>query len=405
MQIYKVGGVVRDKLLGRVSQDQDWVVVGATPAQMLALGYTQVGKGFPVFLHPITHEEYALARIERKTQAGYTGFAVHADLQVTLEDDLRRRDLTINALAEDEHGTIIDPFNGRADLQAGILRHVSPAFVEDPVRVLRVARFAARFDFQVAPETVALMRDMVENGEVDALIPERVWQETERALCEPQPQRFIEVLHQCGALARIFPEIACLFGIPQPPHHHPEVDTGHHLLLCLQQARKMTADSQILFAVLTHDLGKGTTPTDILPHHHGHEERGVDLIQALCRRYRVPNSHRELALLVARFHSYCHHLTELNPKTILKALQALDALRRPQRFRQFLIACEADARGRRGLTERIYPQAELFWQVLETVQRVEVQPLLDAGFEGAKLANELHHRRLQALIQLFAHRE
>lgn len=399
MQIYKVGGAVRDKLLGYPSKDKDWVVVGATPAEMLALGYQQVGKDFPVFLHPMTHEEYALARTERKVDAGYKGFNVYTGTEVTLEDDLRRRDLTINAMAEDEQGHLIDPFNGKADLQAGLLRHISPAFVEDPVRILRIARFAARFDFQVAPETLTLMQTMVAQGEVDALVPERVWQETVRALAEPYPQRFITLLRRCGALARVFPALDRLFGVPQSPDYHPEIDTGKHVLLSLQQARHMTTDTQVLFAVLTHDLGKGATPADILPHHYGHEVRGVTLIETLCQRYRVPTQYRELALLVARFHSHCHRIQTLSAKTLLKTLQALDALRRPQRFEQFLIACEADARGCTGLTDNSYPQATFFRQALHTVQQVAVASLIAEGFEGARLGLELQRRRLQALTE------
>jgi len=402
MKIYKVGGAVRDKLLGQIGKDKDWVVVGATPEAMLALGYTQVGKDFPVFLHPVTHEEYALARTERKTGSGYKGFKIYASPDVTLEEDLLRRDLTINAIAEDDQGQLIDPFNGKADLQAGILRHISSAFVEDPVRILRIARFAARFDFKIATETQHLMQEMVENGEVDALVSERVWQETVRALSEPQPQRFFEVLRHCGALKRIFPELDRLFGVPQPSYYHPEVDTGEHLLLCLQQARQMTADTQVIFAVLTHDLGKGTTPAEILPRHHGHEERGVLLIQELCQRYRVPTQYRELAILVARFHSHCHRISELSTKTLLKTLQALDAFRRPQRFAQFLLACEVDARGRAGLAERDYPQAILFQQALETAQRIEVSALLEEGLSGVDLGTELYRRRLNALKQMFS---
>jgi tRNA nucleotidyltransferase (CCA-adding enzyme) len=360
MKIYQVGGMVRDKLLGYPSQDQDWVVVGATLEEMLALGYTQVGRDFPVFLHPITHEAYALARTERKTKPGYIGFTVYAAPEVTLEEDLQRRDLTINAMAEDTEGHLIDPFNGLADLRAGILRHVSPAFVEDPVRILRVARFAARFGFQVAAATIALMVEMVNNGEVDALVPERVWQETVRALGEPQPQQFFTVLRSCGALARIFPEIERLFGVPQPPHYHPEIDTGTHVMLCLQQARQMTDDTQVIFAVLTHDLGKGTTPPEEWPRHIDHEQRGTGLIELLCQRYRVPHQYRDLAVLVARYHSRCHRVTELRAATLLDTLHHLDAFRRPQRLEQFLLACEADFRGRLGCAEQPYPQADYF---------------------------------------------
>lgn len=400
MQIYQVGGAVRDKLLGHPCQDRDWVVVGATPEQMLALDYTQVGRDFPVFLHPVTHEEYALARTERKTHPGYTGFEVYAAPTVTLEDDLRRRDLTINAMAEDSDGRLIDPFNGLADLRAGILRHVSPAFVEDPVRILRVARFAARWSFTVAAETVTLMTAMVHQGEVDALVAERVWQETERALGEPQPHLFFQVLRECGALARIFPELDRLFGIPQPPQYHPEIDTGKHVMLCLQQARQRTNDTQILFAVLTHDLGKGLTFPEKWPHHFGHEEQGVALIEELCARYRIPNHYQELAVLVARYHSHCHRVTELTRKTLLKTLQHLDAFRRPQRFEQFLLACEADVRGRTGFEDQPYPQADLFRQAFELARQVDVAPIIAEGLTGAAIGEELYRRRLRALAQL-----
>jgi tRNA nucleotidyltransferase (CCA-adding enzyme) len=399
MKIYQVGGIVRDKLLGIPNQDRDWVVVGATPQMMQALGYIQVGRDFPVFLHPLTQEEYALARTERKTRPGYHGFTVHATPEVTLEDDLRRRDLTINAMAEDNEGRLIDPFNGQADLRAGILRHVSPAFVEDPVRILRLARFTARFNFKIAEETQALMVTMVNHGEVNALVAERVWQETVRALSEPYPHRFFEVLQACGALARIFPEIERLFGVPQPALYHPEIDTGIHILLCLQQIRKMTADSRIIFAVLTHDLGKGTTPVDILPSHHGHEERGVELIKALCQRYRTPNPYQALAVLVARFHTHCHRADELNPKTILKTLESLDVFRRPQRLEQFLLACQADFHGRTGFEQRPYPHADLFRRIFAMAQKVEVATILADGFSGADISVELHRRRLIAIKQ------
>lgn len=400
MKIYQVGGAVRDKHLGRPSKDKDWVVVGATPELLLKQAYTQVGRDFPVFLHPVTREEYALARTERKTKPGYTGFSVYAAPEVSLEDDLRRRDLTINAMAEDSHGQLIDPFNGLADLRAGILRHVSPAFVEDPVRILRVARFSARFGFSVAEETLTLMIEMVNQGEVDALVAERVWQETVRALAEAQPHKFFEVLRLCGALARIFPEIDRLFGVPQPAQHHPEIDTGLHVMLCLQQARQMTEDTQILFAVLTHDLGKGTTPPKEWPQHIDHEGRSVELLEGLCQRYRVPNQYRELAILVARYHSHCHRVAELRPKTILKTLQNLDAFRRPQRFEQFLLACEADSRGRGGFADRPYPQADWFRQALAAACQVEVAAVLADGFQGAAIGEELQRRRLRALSDL-----
>ena len=348
-------------------------------------------------MHPKTHEEYALARTERKTKPGYTGFSVYAAPDVSLEDDLCRRDLTINAMAEDSNGQLIDPFNGLADLRAGILRHVSPAFVEDPVRILRVARFAARFGFRLADETLALMTEMVKNHEVDALVAERVWQEMVRALGEEQPTNFFEILRQCGALAHIFPEIDRLFGVPQSPKHHPEVDTGVHVMLCLQQARLLTNDTQVLFAVLTHDLGKGTTPLKQWPKHTGHEERGIEQIEALCQRYRVPSQYRDLAILVGRYHTHCHRLAELSPETVLKTLQNLDVFRRPQRFEQFLLACEADSRGRKGFADQPYPQAENFRRAFKLASQVDIAAVLAEGFEGAKIGQELQRRRVLAL--------
>ncbi|RKZ72277.1 MAG: multifunctional CCA addition/repair protein [Candidatus Parabeggiatoa sp. nov. 1] len=397
MKIYQVGGAVRDKYLERPNKDKDWAVVGATPEMLLELGYTPVGRDFPVFLHPTTHEEYALARTERKTKPGYTGFSVYAAPDVTLKEDLLRRDLTINAMAIDSDGQLIDPFNGLTDLRAGILRHVSPAFVEDPVRILRVARFAARFGFRIADETMALMKEMANNGEVDALVAERVWQEMVLALGEPQPHQFVEVLRHCGALARIFPEIDRLFGVPQSAEYHPEIDTGVHVMLCLQQARQITSDTQVLFAVLTHDLGKGTTLSSEWPKHAGHEERGVELIEALCQRYRVPSQHRDLAVLVARYHTHCHRVAELSPETLLNTLQGLDAFRRPERFEQFLLAAEADSRGRSGFAEQPYPQAAQFRRAFEVAGQVEVAAVIADGFQRAAIGEELRLRRVQAL--------
>jgi len=397
MKIYQVGGVVRDELLGHPNKDRDWVIVGTTPQTFLKLGYTQVGKDFPVFLHPDTHEEYALARTERKIDKGYTGFTVYAAPDVSLEEDLQRRDLTINAMAKDAQGQLIDPFNGQADLKAGILRHVSPAFIEDPVRILRIARFAARFNFNVADETQQLMQTMVKNGEVDALVAERVWQEMVRALTEPYPQRFFEVLRNCGALAVMFPEINDLFGVPQPEKYHPEIDTGIHTLMCLQQARGLTNDSQIMFAVLMHDLGKAKTDKAILPSHYGHEERGVKLVKQLCHRYRVPTQHRELAILMTRYHTHCHQAYQLKAKTIVKLFQSLDAFRRPQRFEQFLLACQADAQGRTDFENDAYPQADLLRQALAQVNQVDVKTIIAAGFTGAKIGEQLHKRRLNIL--------
>ncbi|MDE2089067.1 MAG: multifunctional CCA addition/repair protein [Gammaproteobacteria bacterium] len=400
MDTYLVGGAVRDKFLGLPVKERDWVVVGATPAEMLARGYKQVGKDFPVFLHPETHEEYALARTERKTAPGYKGFAVHAAPDVTLEQDLERRDLTINAMAETLDGRVIDPFDGRRDLEARRLRHVSPAFVEDPVRILRVARFAARlarWNFTVADETLALMKRMVDNGEVDALVPERVWQELVRALGEDHPARFFEVLRACGALARLFPEIERLFGVPQPPRHHPEVDTGVHTLMVLEQAARLSPDPCVRFAALTHDLGKGETPAGEWPHHHGHEQRSVRLVQALCRRLRAPNDYRDLAVLTARYHGHCHRAAELRPSTLLDTLQALDAFRRPQRFEQFLLTCEADARGRTGREDVPYPQADWLRAARQAAVAVNAAALADGGLRGEALARELRRRRLDAV--------
>ncbi|MCV6639044.1 multifunctional CCA addition/repair protein [Candidatus Albibeggiatoa sp. nov. NOAA] len=400
MQVFKVGGAVRDRLLGRAVKDIDWVVVGTTVEHMQSLGFIQVGKDFPVFLHPKTKQEYALARTERKTGKGYTGFEVYAAADVSLEQDLSRRDLTINAMAEDEQGNIIDPFNGQQDLDNRLLRHVSPAFSEDPVRILRIARFAARYDFQIAPETMELMQEMVKNGEVDALVAERVWQEAERALGEAYPQRFIEVLRQCGALAVIFPEVEQLFGVPQRADYHPEVDTGIHLLLCLQQARRLTSDTQVIFAVLVHDLGKGNTPSDILPRHLGHEERGLDLLVPICKRLRIPKQYKELAKFVVQFHTHCHRIADLRPNTALNVLEVMDAFRRPQRFEQFLLACEADARGRKGLEHQPYPQAARFRRIFEAAQQVNVATIIADGFTGSQIKEQLHQRRIHAIKHL-----
>ncbi len=402
MKIYQVGGAVRDKLLGRPVTDRDWVVVGAAPKDLEDRGYIRVGKDFPVFLHPQTHEEYALARTERKIAPGYKGFVFHTSPEVTLEEDLRRRDLTINAMAEDPEGHLIDPFGGQRDLESGILRHVSPAFSEDPVRILRVARFAARFGFQVATETLSLMQQMVRSGEVDALVPERIWAEFEKALGEARPRRFFEVLRECAALGAIFPELERLFGVPQPAQYHPEIDTGLHILLVLEQAARLSQDTRVRFAALVHDLGKGLTPKEQWPHHPGHEQLGLTLIEGLCERYRIPNDYRELARLVARYHGHCHRVQELRSSTLLKTLKALDAFRRPERFAQFLAACEADARGRTGFEESPYPQAALFQNALEAANRVNTRELIERGFSGAALGQELERSRLQAIAQLLS---
>lgn len=400
MKTFLVGGAVRDKLLGRTVTERDWVVVGASPAMMEARGFVAVGKDFPVFLHPVTKEEYALARTERKTGQGYGGFSFYCGEEVSLEEDLIRRDLTINAMAEDESGNIIDPYGGQQDLANKILRHVSPAFAEDPVRILRIARFAARYrqlGFKVAEETLALVTSMVQSGEVDHLVPERVWKETYRALGEPNPEIFIETLRQCGALARLFPEIEALFGVPQTAIHHPEVDTGIHCLMSLQQAVKLSADPIVRFATLIHDLGKGTTPKEEWPRHIAHEERSLPLVTALCDRIAVPREFKDLALMVAEYHTHCHRALELKPSTLLKTLQALDAFRRPERFELFLLCCEADARGRTGFENRDYPQASYFRQALSVCQAVSIPELQASGLVGKAFGDELQRRRLEQL--------
>ena len=358
METYLVGGSVRDELLGLCVKDHDYVVVGTTPEEMVKLGYRPVGKDFPVFLHPQTHEQYALARTERKVSLGYKGFDVYTSPKITLQEDLARRDLTINALAKDEDGNIIDPFNGIADLEAGILRHISPAFSEDPVRILRTSRFAARFGFQIAPETLTLMKDMVHNGEVDALVPERVWQEIARGLMENHPSRMFYMLRECGALARIMPEVNVLFGVPQPPKNHPEIDTGVHVMMAIDYAASKNYSLPIRFSTLTHDLGKGTTPPEEWPRHIGHEERSVQLTQDLCERVKIPKDERDLALLVAKLHGDVHRAEELKPSTIAKMLQTVDAYRKPARFKEFLLACSCDFHGRPGYAQKSYPQIE-----------------------------------------------
>lgn len=383
MKTYLVGGSVRDELLGLPVKDHDYVVVGASPEEMARLGYRPVGKDFPVFLHPQTHEQYALARTERKVSRGYKGFEVFATPQVTLQEDLARRDLTINSIAKDEAGNIIDPFNGVADLEAGILRHVSPAFSEDPVRILRAARFAARFSFRIAPETLTLMSEMVHNGEVDALVPERVWQELARGLMENNPSRMFYILRECGALARIMPEVDVLFGVPQPAHAHPEIDTGVHIMLAIDYAATKNYSLPVRFATLTHDLGKGTTPPEEWPRHIGHEARSIDLTQDLCERIRVPKDSRDLALLVARYHGNVHRAEELKPSTLADMLQAVDAYRKPGRFGEFLQACACDFHGRPGYAAKPYAQAERFQKAYFAAKSV------DAGAIAAELSRKL----------------
>jgi tRNA nucleotidyltransferase (CCA-adding enzyme) len=403
MQVYLVGGAVRDRLLGRAVTERDWVVVGATPEELERAGYIPVGRDFPVFLHPDTKEEHALARLERKTGPGYRGFSTEFSPTVTLEEDLKRRDLTINAMAEDPTGQVIDPHGGQADLQARLLRHVSPAFVEDPVRILRVARFAARYaplGFRVADDTLALMRRMVADGEAASLVAERVWTETEKALGEPCPEVYIQVLRDCGALAVVFPEIDALFGVPQPEKWHPEVDTGIHQLLALRQAVKLGGGVPVRFAVLMHDLGKGLTPADKLPAHHGHEDAGVALVEGLCARLRVPNHLRELGVIAARFHTHVHRALELRPDTVLRTLENCDALRRPERFADFLLACEADARGRTGFEERAYPQREFFTRARDAAAAVSLGAEERAGRSGEQIGQELRRRRIVAIESL-----
>lgn len=408
MQIYMVGGAVRDKLLGRPVNDRDWVVVGATPEQMLALGYLPVGRDFPVFLHPETREEYALARTERKSGRGYRGFVVHSAPDVTLEEDLSRRDLTINAIAENIDGTraegIFDPYSGAQDIEARVLRHVTDAFREDPVRILRVARFAARFtDFSVAPETMQLMREMVARGEVDHLVPERVWQELARGLMEDKPSRMFEVLRDCGALAVLLPEVAHLWGVPQRAEYHPEVDTGVHLMMVLDMAARLNAPLTVRFACLAHDLGKGTTPADMLPRHIDHETRSAELLKDVAERLRVPVDCRETADVVAREHGHIHRSTDLSAAALVRLLERCDAIRKPARFAEILLACECDARGRLGFEESAYPQRPRLLAVLGAVQSVVTREIAAQaaakGLSGPQVGGLIHQARVAAVAQ------
>ncbi len=402
-QTYLVGGAVRDRLLGLPVQDRDWVVVGASPQDLVDAGYQPVGKDFPVFLHPRTHEEVALARTERKTAAGYHGFAFHTAPDVTLEQDLARRDLTINAMAQDERsGALIDPHGGQRDLRAKVLRHVSPAFAEDPVRILRLARFAARFaDFTVAPETLALMRAMVAAGEVDALVAERVWQELSRGLMEARPSRMLTVLREAGALRKLLPEVDALFGVPQPEAHHPEVDTGVHLLMVLDQCARLGAPLTVRYACLCHDLGKGTTRPEEWPRHIAHEARSEKLARGVSERWRVPTDCRELAALVAREHTHVHQSAGFGPEARLRLLERCDAWRRPERFAEALLACECDARGRLGLEERDYPQRPRLLADLAATQAVDLAAVSAAamarGAQGAEIGRAVQRARLDAL--------
>ncbi len=398
MQIFTVGGAVRDELLGRPVADRDYVVVGASPQAMLDKGFRPVGKDFPVFLHPETQEEYALARTERKTGRGYHGFAFHAAPEVTLEQDLARRDLTINAMARGADGVLVDPFHGQRDLSAKILRHVGPAFAEDPVRILRIARFAARFaDFTVAPETLTLMRAMVDAGEVDHLVAERVWQELAKGLMEAGPARMFAVLRECGALSRLLPEVEALFGVAQRADYHPEIDTGVHTMMVIDQSARQEFALPVRFAALTHDLGKATTPADILPRHHGHEMRSVKLVATLCERLRVPNECRDLALLAARYHGDIHRAAELRPTTLVTLLERTDALRRPERFGQLLQACQSDFNGRLGWEDRPYESRQFLLAVLAAVNAVDAGKIAAACSDKAKIPERVHAARVAAV--------
>ena len=403
MKIYLVGGAVRDKLLNYPSDENDWVVVGSSPEQMVELGFQPVGQDFPVFINTDTGEEYALARTERKSGHGYQGFTFHTAADISLEDDLVRRDLTINAMAEDSDGNIIDPYGGQQDLQDKLLRHVSDAFTEDPLRVLRVARFTARYHhlgFSIAPETIALMTTIVANGEIQHLVAERVWKETERALCEKSPDIYIEVLRQCGALKILLPEVDVLFGVPQRADYHPEVDTGIHTLMSLQQAALLSNSAAVRFSVLVHDLGKGITPDHVLPSHRGHEARGLPLVTDVCNRFKVPNEHRQLAMAVTEFHLLCHKAFELRPETILKLLKGLGALKSEHRLEEFLLCCEADARGRTGFENREYPSSDYLRQARQVILKTDISDLLESGVSGAEIGSQLALRQTAQLAEL-----
>lgn len=403
MLIYEVGGAVRDELLGLPVDDHDYVVVGATPEQLIEQGYKPIGKDFPVFLHPRTHDEYALARTERKHGRGHQGFVFHTGSDVTLEDDLLRRDLTINAIAKDVDGNYIDPYQGRRDLDAKILRHVSPAFAEDPLRVLRVARFASRFaveGFQIAPETLELMRRISESGELETLSAERIWQELHKALSNPAPQVFVKTLRDCGALKVILPEVDELFGVPQPAEYHPEIDTGLHILLSLEQSALAKCEAIVIYAVLLHDVGKGLTPNEKLPSHHGHEKAGVPLVTTIGQRLKAPKKYTELAEIVSQWHLHAHRAKEMTPKKILKLFEQTDAFRRPERFKQYLQACEMDARGRTGLEERDYPQASYLLELLQLLLAVDVKALIAQWPENKDIKQMLHKHYLRCLKQV-----
>jgi tRNA nucleotidyltransferase (CCA-adding enzyme) len=398
MKTYCVGGAVRDSLLGLPVKDKDYVVVGTTSKAMLDAGFKPVGKDFPVFLHPKSHEEYALARTERKTAKGYRGFEVHATPDVTLEEDLSRRDFTMNAIAQANDASLIDPYNGQADIHAKIIRHVSPAFTEDPVRILRAARFSARFtDFTIAEETKALMAKMVALGEVDALVPERVWQELSRGLMEAKPSRMFDVLRDCGALKIIMPELDRLWGVPQPEQHHPEIDTGIHVMMVIDYAAKHNFTLPVRFAALTHDLGKGTTPKDILPRHIGHEERSVQLLMNISKRLKIPNDCKELAKMVAKFHGKLHSVSKMRPDTLLKFLIELDAIRQPERFEDFLRACECDSRGRTGLENCPLPETEIISRALRSVLSLDAGAIAKNMTSPEKIKEAIFEARLDLL--------
>lgn len=402
MQTFLVGGAIRDKLLDFPSNEKDWVVVGSTPEEMINLGYRPVGQDFPVFIHSQTGEEYALARTERKSGRGYKGFTFFASSEVTLEQDLVRRDLTINAMAEDSEGNLIDPHGGQRDLKAKLLRHVSDAFVEDPLRVLRVARFAARYHhlgFTIAPETQQLMKSIVDAGEMDYLVSERVWKETNRALMEKSPEVYIQVLRDCGALKALLPEVDSLFGVPQRADYHPEIDTGTHTLLALQQATKLSNSGPVRFSVLVHDLGKAVTPDTVLPSHKGHETRGLPLVKNVCDRLGVANEYRQLAMAVTEFHLHCHKALELKPKTVLALLTGIGAHRSSTRLRDFLHCCEADARGRTGFEDRAYPSVAYLTGALEEISKIDISDIVAEGLEGAEIGRQLKARQLAALTE------
>ncbi|WP_394229531.1 multifunctional CCA addition/repair protein [Shewanella colwelliana] len=402
MKIYLVGGAVRDQLLQLPIKDRDFMVVGSTPQEMLQLGYKQVGKDFPVFLHPKTQQEYALARTERKTAAGYGGFSCYAAPDVTIEEDLLRRDLTINAIAQDDAGNLVDPYGGQRDIERRQLRHVSDAFVEDPLRVLRVARFAARFHhlgFSVAPETLTLMQTIAASGELQALTPERVFLELDKALSCQSPQVFIEVLRQCHALPILFPEIEALFGVPQPEKWHPEIDTGTHTLMVLEQSAALSSNNAVRFAALVHDLGKALSPKESLPKHHGHGQKGLAPIKALCERIRVPNEYRDLALLVSDLHQNIHQAFELRPETIIKQFDKADLWRKPDRLAQILLACEADMKGRTGFEAQDYPQANYLTSCFNAAKNIDIKPIIASGFKGADIKTELQRQRIEVVAE------